>query len=83
MNRFKFFKYICTDTAKPNKNLFWNDNKMDNLYINRYPIKYIVWDQDYRPKQEGGLGIRKVKDVNTTYLAKKGWKILTVKQFVS
>lgn len=29
-----------------------------------------------RPNYEGGLGIRKKKDINAIFLAKQGWKIL-------
>lgn len=29
------------------------------------------------PKCEEGLGIRKTEDVNTAFLTKQGWKILT------
>lgn len=36
----------------------------------------IAWDKIYRPKCEGGLGIKKINDVNTTLLAKLGQKVL-------
>ena len=37
----------------------------------------VAWDNVCRPKSEGGLGIRKNKDVNKASIAKLRWIILT------
>ena len=37
----------------------------------------IAWDKICCPKKFGGLGIRKTAAVNTAFLAKLVWKILT------
>ena len=37
----------------------------------------VAWDDVYRPKSEGGLGIRKNEDVNRASIAILSWKILT------
>lgn len=33
--------------------------------------------QNLKPRSEGGVGIIKKDDVNATFIAKQGWKILT------
>jgi len=37
----------------------------------------VAWDKVCRPKQLGGLGLRKTAAANTAFLAKLGWKFLT------
>lgn len=39
-------------------------------------IETIAWDKNYRFKCEEGLGIRQTDDVDTTFLAKQGWKVI-------
>ncbi|KAL1192979.1 putative ribonuclease H protein [Cardamine amara subsp. amara] len=36
----------------------------------------IAWNKVCLPKKEGGLGIRKAKDMNKALLAKVGWRLL-------
>ena len=35
----------------------------------------IAWDQIYKPKMDGGLGIRLVRSMNKALLAKQGWRV--------
>ncbi|XP_042486145.1 uncharacterized protein LOC122066407 [Macadamia integrifolia] len=35
----------------------------------------VKWDKVYKPKEEGGLGIRRLRDVNLALLAKQSWNI--------
>ncbi|XP_019189720.1 PREDICTED: uncharacterized protein LOC109184127 [Ipomoea nil] len=37
----------------------------------------VSWDVVTKCKQEGGLGIRRMQDVNTAFLAKLGWRMRT------
>lgn len=37
----------------------------------------LSWDRICRPKFEGGLGIRKAFDMNTTLIAEIGWRLLS------
>ena len=37
----------------------------------------IRWDTMTREKDKGGLGIRKMQLMNTAFMAKLGWKLLT------
>lgn len=55
---------IAREINSTNMNLIWNN-----------PNLQIKWDKIY-PKCEGGLGIRRIQDVNATLLTNLGWKIL-------
>lgn len=65
MNWDKISKYISKELDDTNIDFFGIINKDMNLSI--HPA---AWDNILRPKNEGGLGIRKTEDMNTTFLAK-------------
>ena len=54
-----------------NRDFFWKTSNLDK------GMPLVAWDKVCRPKQLGGLGLRKTSAVNTAFLAKLGWKILT------
>ena len=54
-----------------NRDFFWKNSNSDK------GMPLVAWDKVCRPKQLGGLGLRKTAAVNTAFLAKLGWKILT------
>jgi len=62
---------ITDQLDRIHRDFFWKNSNSDK------GMPLIVWDKICRPKQLGGLGIRKSAAVNTTFLAKLGWKILT------
>ena len=35
----------------------------------------VAWDKIYRPKNVGGLGLRKMKAVDSAFLSKSTWKL--------
>lgn len=39
-------------------------------------IHSVTWNKIYRPKSEGGLGMRKIEDINVVFLANKDEKFL-------
>lgn len=41
------------------------------------PVPVISWDKICRPTCEGGLGIRKIQDVNVALLTKLGSKVIS------
>ncbi|KAL7211807.1 hypothetical protein ACSBR2_014628 [Camellia fascicularis] len=45
----------------------------------RKKVHLVNWDNVCKSKAEGGLGLRKARDQNTTLLIKLGWKILSDK----
>lgn len=36
----------------------------------------VAWERVTRPKMEGGLGIRSIRQTNAAFLAKLGWRVL-------
>lgn len=42
----------------------------------------VAWDDIYRPKSQGGLGIRKNNNANKTSITKLGWRVLIDKDSI-
>lgn len=62
---------IITTLEKACRRFLWN--KVDRS-------KYLArtsWDKVTSPMSAGGLGIRRLRDWNLTFMAKLGWKIMT------
>jgi hypothetical protein len=72
MSSFLIPKSICSHLDRSFKNLWWgfSSSKSRNLSLKS-------WNSLCIPKALGGLGLRKMKDVNLALLAKLGWKLLT------
>jgi len=54
-----------------NREFFWRTSSTAK------GLPLVAWDKVCRPKQLGGLGIRKAAAVNTAFMAKLVWKFLT------
>ncbi|CAN1787165.1 Putative ribonuclease H protein At1g65750 [Linum perenne] len=52
------------------RNFVWGDTP------NRSKVHLLAWDRICRPKDQGGLGLRKARELNQAYLMKLGWAIL-------
>lgn len=74
MNWIKISKYFCNEIDQINKN-FQDKNKEGDEGSDAIPT--IVWDKICRLKCEVSLGIRQKDDLNSSFFAKQGWKILT------
>ena len=63
---------ICSQLDRSFKNFWWGfpSSKTRNLTLKS-------WNSFYIPKALGGLGFRRMKDVNIAFMAKLGWKLLT------
>ena len=61
MNCFKLTKRNNEDLDKINRKFLWTPNKGPN---EAKGISLVAWDEVFRPKYEGGLGIRRNEDVN-------------------
>ena len=71
MSCFKLTKRNNKDLDKINRKFIWIPNIVPN---ETKGIPLVAWDVIYRPKFEGGLGIRKNKDVNKNSITKLGWR---------
>jgi hypothetical protein len=72
MSSFLIPKSICSHLDRTFKNFWWGfpSSKSRNLSLKS-------WNSLCIPKALGGLGLRKMKDVNLALIAKLGWKLLT------
>jgi hypothetical protein len=72
MSSFLLPSSICSQLDRSFKNFWWGfpSSKTRNLSLKS-------WNSLCIPKALGGLGLRKMKDVNLALLAKLGWKLLT------
>ncbi|XP_021761435.1 uncharacterized protein LOC110726292 [Chenopodium quinoa] len=73
--------YLCSSSLLPNdvakeldslhRKFFWRQEKDKNC------IPLIAWDKICRPKNAGGLGLRRTMPLNNAFIAKLGWKIIS------
>ena len=63
---------ICNELDRIFKKIWWGfpSNKKRNLSLK-------PWDSLCIPKPLGGLGLRKMREVNLALISKLGWKLLT------
>lgn len=62
---------VIMEMEKIIRAFFWAE-----LDGNRH-LHYMSWDRICQPKEFGGLGIRRLARMNTAFLAKLGWAVLT------
>ena len=66
-------KGLCNTLDMKARNFEWGDTQEQRK-------TYLVnWNMVTRGKERGGMGIRKMQAMNTSFMAKLGWKILTEK----
>lgn len=64
---------ICDEVDRNARRFLWGGSS------DRRTIHNVSWDQLVKSKEDGGLGLRQMKQVNWTFLTKLGWKTLTEK----
>ena len=72
MSTFLLPKSICSQLDRVFKNFWWGFPTLNTLNLS---LK--SWNSICTPKALGGLGIRRMKDVNLALISKLGWKLLT------
>jgi hypothetical protein len=72
MSTFLLPSSFCFELDRTFKNFWWGfpAHKNKNLSLK-------AWDSLCMPKALGGLGLRKMKEVNLALISKLGWKLLT------
>jgi hypothetical protein len=72
MSTFLLPSSFCIELDRIFKNFWWGFPalKKKNLFLK-------AWDSLCMPKELGGLGLRKMKEVNLALITKLGWKLLT------
>lgn len=61
---------ICNDIDRLNRNFLWGETD------NKRKVHLVNWDTVCKPKNNGGLGLRKSVDNNTAINSKLGWQIM-------
>lgn len=62
---------VCDKIDKINRNFVWGDME------DKKRMHLVGWHKICKPKDNGGLGIRRAKDQNLALLTKLGWKVAT------
>ncbi|KAL5566025.1 hypothetical protein UlMin_029189 [Ulmus minor] len=70
MQSMKLPNSICSKLDAIIRNFWWSASKSNN------PLCLKAWAEICQPKQWGGLGFRRMKDLNLSLLAKWGWKFV-------
>ncbi|KAL5815317.1 hypothetical protein ACOSQ3_026106 [Xanthoceras sorbifolium] len=70
MQSTKILSEICNKLDNINRNFLWGSKEHKSI------VHLVKWDRVCLPKCKGGLGIKKMKDMNQALLAKAGWRIM-------
>lgn len=71
----RFPGHVCEKIDSKMRNFWWGHKEDGNRHL---CLK--SWNAICSPKQAGGLGLRRTKDVNTACMAKLAWKVATDKE---
>lgn len=64
-------KSICYSIEKLMRNFLWSGND------NHQRMHYVSWKKIYPPKEEGGLGVKYISEVNEACFLKLGWRAIS------
>lgn len=71
MQTAKIPRGVCDEIDKRTRRFIWGGSE-DHRKIHLLP-----WDKLQLPKGQGGLGIRSSRNINSAFLTKLGWRVLT------
>ncbi|KAL5832773.1 hypothetical protein ACOSQ3_016447 [Xanthoceras sorbifolium] len=61
---------ICSNLDRINRNFLWGHMEEKKV------VHLIKWDTVCKPKSKGGLGLKKMNNLNQSLLAKAGWRMI-------
>jgi len=62
---------VANNIDRVSREFFWKKNSTEK------GLPLVAWDKICRPKQNGGMGLRKTAAINRAYQRKLAWKIFT------
>ena len=71
MQCYKLPTRVTDQLDRLHRDFFWKNSSSHK------GLPLVAWDKICRPKALGGLGLRKTLAVNTAFMAKLGWKMIT------
>lgn len=64
-------KGVCDDIDKICRGFIWEEEIGQRKF---HPIR---WEKICQPKKEEGLGLRSMRDINSTYMMKASWNLIS------
>ena len=74
MQSTKLPRSTCDEIDRRNKSFLWGALEGERK------VHLVAWETVNKTKREGGLGIKSMRQVNSAFLAKLGWRILAEPQ---
>ena len=70
MQTTKLPRSTCDELDRKSRSFLWGSNEGERK------VHMVSWNQISKPKHEGGLGISQMRQANSAFLAKLGWRLL-------
>lgn len=74
MQSTKLPRSICDDIDRKSRRFLWGGNEEQRK------VHLVAWENVSKNRDEGGLGIRSMRQANSAFLAKLGWRVLAEPQ---